>query len=197
MNVRFMAFALALAFVPGAAAADTLYSAPPAGAAAGHPLRLGPDHRASQIGDLVSVQFNFSVTSQSSDVVNNTKGYNIGLGAGGGNAALGFLRFPTSLGGTTGLQSAHTKNGSNAFIAAMMAQVVGVLPSGALQIVGDQHLLVNGNDQVLHVSGLVRPEDIDTTDTVLSTRIADVQASFNGNFQDNKGLIRRILDVLF
>ncbi len=160
-------------------------------------MRLGPDHRASQIGDLIAVKFNFSVTSQSSDVVNNTKGYNIGLGAGGGNAALGFLRFPTSLGGTTGLQSAHTKNGSNAFLAAMMAQVVGVLPSGALQIEGDQHLFINGNDQVLHVSGLVRPEDIDTTDTVLSSRIANVQATFNGNFQDNKGLIRRILDVLF
>lgn len=187
----------AVLLLPVAANADTLYVAPPPGVAAGHPLRLGPDHRAAQVGDLVAVQFNFAVTSQSNNVVTNTKGYNVGLGGGTGNAALGFLRFPTSIGGSTGLQSNHSKNGSNAFISAMMAQVVAVLPSGAMQIEGDQHLIVNGQDQVLHVTGFVRPEDIDTTDTVLSSRIAGVRANFSGDFQDNKGLIRRILDVLF
>jgi flagellar L-ring protein precursor FlgH len=194
---RIAALILALAFVSAPAAADTLYVAPPPSVALGHPLRLGPDHRASQVGDLIAVQFNFAVTSQNTDVVNNTKGYNVGLAPGAGNAALGFLRFPTSIGGQTGLQTNHSKNGSSLFASAMMAQVVGVLPSGALQIEGNQHLLINGQDQVLHVTGFVRPEDIDTADSVLSTRIANVQATFNGNFDDKKGLIRRILDVLF
>jgi flagellar L-ring protein precursor FlgH len=80
----------------------------------------------------------------------------------------------------------------------MMATVTGVLPSGALVIAGDQELVVNGQDQTLHVRGVVRPEDIDGTDTVLSSRIANVEARFDGDFQEkNKGLIRRVLDVLF
>ncbi|MGZ3526882.1 MAG: flagellar basal body L-ring protein FlgH [Vulcanimicrobiaceae bacterium] len=188
----------ALMLLPAVAQADTLYVAPPAAAAPGHPLRLGPDHRAQQVGDLIAVQFNFSITSASTDVVTQSKGYNIGLGAGTGNAALGFLRFPTGLGGQTGIQSNNSKNGSNSLVSNMMAEVTGVLPSGALQIEGDQHLIVNGQDQVMHVTGIVRPEDIDTTDTVLSTRIANVRATFNGNFQQkNEGLLRRILDVLF
>jgi flagellar L-ring protein precursor FlgH len=80
----------------------------------------------------------------------------------------------------------------------MEAQVTSILPSGALTIAGDQLLSVNGQQQTLHITGTVRPEDIDNTDSVLSTRVANVQAMFTGNFQDkHKGLIQRILDVLF
>lgn len=184
----------ALAAMPAGVSADTLYVSGPAAARA---LRLGPDHRASQVGDLIAVSFDFAVTSASSNVVKNTKGYSVGLTPGTGNAALGFLRFPTAIGGQTGLQTDHTKNGSNAFVSNMMARVVAVLPSGVMQIEGDQRLIVNGQDQILHVTGYVRPEDVDPTDTVLSTRIAGVKATFSGNFQENKGLIRRILDFLF
>lgn len=195
---KLLALTLLCTLLPAAAYADTLYVAPPPPAGPGHPLRLGPDHRASQIGDLVHVQFNFSVQSSSSDVVNNSKQFNLGTPGGTGNLSLGFLRIPTSLGGQTGTQSAKTENGSTAFVSDMEATVIGVLPSGVLEIAGDQHLIVNGQNQDLHVTGYVRPEDIDSGDTVLSTRIADVQGSFSGNFQEkNVGLLRRVLNFLF
>jgi flagellar L-ring protein precursor FlgH len=79
----------------------------------------------------------------------------------------------------------------------MMATVVSVMPSGALEISGDQNMIVNGQNQTLHITGFVRPEDIDSSDTVLSSRVADVQASFDGNFQEKRvGLIRKILNWL-
>ena len=57
---------------------------------------------------------------------------------------------------------------------------------------------MNGQRQTLHITGLVRTEDIDSTDSVLSTRVANVQASFTGNFQEkHKGLLQKILDFLF
>jgi len=192
------AFLLALATIPAVAAADTLYVAPPPNAGPGHPLRLSADHRASQIGDLVHVQFNFAVNSASSDVVNNSKQFNLGTPGGSGNLALGFLRIPTSIGGQSGTQSSKTENGATSFLSDMMATVIGVLPSGTLEITGDQQMLVNGQNQTLHITGYVRPEDIDASDTVLSSRIADVQGSFNGNFQEKSvGLLRRILGWLF
>lgn len=191
-------FALVLALLPATAYADTLYVPQPPGAGPGHPLRLGPDHRASQIGDLVHVQFNFSVNSASSDVTNNSKQFNVGTPGGTGNFSLGFLRIPTSLGGQSGTQSSKTENGATSFLSDMMVTVVGVLPSGALEIAGDQQMVVNGQSQTLHITGLVRPEDIDSTDTVLSSRVADVEGSFNGDFQEKSiGLIRRILGFLF
>lgn len=193
-----IALLLALCIAPAAANADTLYVAPPAAAAPGHPLRLGPDHRASQIGDLVNVLFNFSSANTNTQNVNDSKQFNGGLAAGTGLAGIGFLRFPSSLGGQSAFQATKSATGDTSFQSDMMAQVIDVLPSGVLVISGDQALVVNGQRQILHVTGLVRPEDIDSTDTVLSTRLADVQAKFDGNYiGQHVGIIRRILNWLF
>lgn len=195
-------FAL-LSLLPACALADTLYVAPPPPAGPGHPLRLGPDHRASQLGDLLHVQFNFAAQSFSSDVSNNSKQFSLGSSSGttgtsSGIRLFGVVRIPTAVGGQTGTQSTKTENGTTGFTSEMEATVIGVLPSGALEIEGNQSMIVNGQSQVLHITGYVRPEDIDSADTVLSTRIANVQGSFSGNFQEkNVGLIRHILNWLF
>ncbi|MEA2784127.1 MAG: flagellar L-ring protein FlgH [Candidatus Eremiobacteraeota bacterium] len=190
-----------LAFVAALTApavADTLYQAPPPAAGPGHPLRLGADHKAAQVGDLVQVIFNFNVNSTSSDVTSNSNSYNLGLGQGTGLANVSLLRFGAGLNGGRQTQSSKTQSGQNTFVSTMEAQVVGVMPSGALRIAGDQALIVNGQKQTLHITGLVRPEDIDSTDSVLSTRVANVEAKFDGNFQEkHKGLIQKILDFIF
>jgi len=198
------ALLLGVLLMPATAMADTLYVAAPAPVGPGHPLRLGPDHRAGQTGDLLHIQFNFSVQSSSSDVSTNAKQFSAGAsnGATAGTSGIrllgGLINIPTSLGGNTGSQSTKTENGTTAFVSDMMATVVNVLPSGVLQIAGDQQMVVNGQTQTLHITGFVRPEDIDSTDTVLSSRVADVQGSFNGNFQEKRvGLIRHILNWLF
>lgn len=198
------AAALAAAFcapllAPAApAAADTLYQAAPPPAAPGHPMHLGADHKAQQVGDLVQVVFNFNVNSTSSDVSSVNNSYNLGLGQGTGLANVSLLRLGAGLQGGRQTQSAKTQSGQNTFVSTMEAQVTDVLPSGALRIAGDQLLSVNGERQTLHITGLVRPEDIDGTDSVLSTRVANVQAAFSGNFQaKHKGLLQKVLDFLF
>ena len=191
------ALTIVVAFV-APAAADTLYQAAPPAAAPGHPLRLGADHKAGQVGDLVQVIFNFNVNSTSSDVTSVNNSYNLGLGQGTGLANVSLLRFGLGLNGGRNTQSSKTQAGQNTFVSTMEAQVTDVLPSGALRIAGDQALIVNGQRQTLHVTGVVRQEDIDSGDSVLSTRVANVEAKFDGNFQEkHKGLIQKILDFLF
>jgi flagellar L-ring protein precursor FlgH len=180
------------------AAADTLYQAPPPSAAPGHPLRLGPDHRAQQVGDLLQVVFNFAVNSTSSAVTSVQNSNQLSLAPGVGLANVSLLRFGAGLQNGRQTQDSKTQTGQNTFVSTMEAQVTSILPSGALAIAGDQLLSVNGQQQTLHITGVVRPEDIDNTDSVLSSRVASVQATFSGNFQDkHKGLIQKILDVLF
>ncbi len=193
--VAIIAFCAALV---APAFADTLYQAAPPPAGPGHPLRLGTDHKAAQVGDLLQVVFNFNVNSTSSDVTNVNNSYNLGLGQGTGLANVSLLRFGAGLNGGRQTQSSKTQSGQNTFVSTMEAQVTDVLPSGALRIAGDQALIVNGQRQTLHITGLVRPEDIDNTDSVLSTRVAGVEAKFDGNFQEkHKGLIQKILDFIF
>jgi flagellar L-ring protein FlgH len=180
------------------AAADTLYQAAPPPAAPGHPMHLGADHKAQQVGDLVQVVFNFNVNSTSSDVSSVNNSYNLGLGQGTGLAGVSLLRLGAGLQGGRQTQSSKTQAGQNTFVSTMEAQVTDVLPSGALRIAGDQLLSVNGERQTLHITGLVRAEDIDSTDSVLSSRVANVQAAFTGNFQEkHKGLLQKVLDFLF
>lgn len=196
--IAFIGPMFAFAFVQTAADADTLYQAGPPPSGPGHPLRLGLDHKAGQIGDLVQVLFNFSVNSTSSDVTSANNNYNLGIGQGSGLANVSLLRFGAGLQGGRSTQSSKTQAGQNTFVSSMEAQVTELLPSGALRIAGDQLLSVNGQVQTLHISGIVRPEDIDTSDSVLSTRVANVQATFSGNFQEkHKGLVQKILDWLF
>jgi flagellar L-ring protein precursor FlgH len=190
--------AAALIAFAAPASADTLYVASPPGQAPGHPMRLGADRRATQVGDLVQVTFNFNVNSTSSNVTSTNNNYSVGLNPGTGLANLPLVRIGANLAGGRQASTSKTQTGQNTFTSTMEAVVTNVLPSGALAIAGDQKLLVNGQTQVLHITGLVRPEDIDGTDTVLSDRVANVTANFAGNFQEkNNGLIRKLLDFLF
>jgi flagellar L-ring protein precursor FlgH len=178
--------------------ADTLYVSGPPPVSPGHPLRLLSDRKASQIGDILAVQFNFTTTSQRAYASTTAKGYNIGQGAGSGLFNIPLIRLGANLNGSTGSSATDSKTDTSAFTTAMMATVTAVLPSGALQVEGDQDINVNGEKQKLHVVGYARPEDIDNTDTISSTRLANVHADYAGDqTKEHKGILHKVLDALF
>ncbi len=189
--------AIAALLVPGLAQADTLYQAAPPPAGPGHPLQLGPDHRAQQIGDLVYVAFDFAAANSHTNNYSSNKQGAVNGGNGTGLFGLPFVRLSNTFSGQSTTSTAQSATGADSFTSTMMATVTNVLPSGTLQISGDQGVTVNGRAQTLHITGLIRPEDIDSTDTVLSSRVADVHASFKGNDQQHKGLLARIVNWLF
>ena len=188
--IRNITGALTVAFLACSlvAQADTLYQAAPPPAGPGHPLRLGPDHRASQVGDLVYIVFDFNDTN--SHTANYTSSKSAGF------SLTGVFHVP-AISGSTNAASAKAANGADSFVSTMMATVTDVLPSGVLKVAGDQGVVINGRNQTLHITGFIRPEDLDQTDAVLSSRVANVQAAFNGDNPKGKGLIQRILEFLF
>ena len=188
----------ALVISATAVRADTLYVSVPNAAAPGHPLRLANDRRAAQAGDLVSVQFNFNVNQASTNATSNAKTFGLGVTPGAGLFGIAPLNLPTSFGGNSSASKTHTAAATQTFATTMMATVSDVLPSGNFVITGDQKLVVNGIAQTLHVVGTIRPDDIDSTDTVLSSRVSNVSAEFKGDTpKDNNGIIKKILDALF
>lgn len=190
MTLRRTALAAAalLALAPLAGRADTLYQAAPPPAGPGHPLRLGPDHRASQVGDLVYIVFDFNDVNSHTDIYSSTKSAGFSL--------TGVFNIP-AVNGSTNASSNKAASGADSFVSTMMATVTDVLPSGVLAIAGDQGVVVNGRRQTLHITGYVRPQDLDFSDAVASSRVANVQASFYGDSQKHKGLIQQILNFLF
>lgn len=201
MNKIFAATATVLFAALGAVArADTLYVAPPVAVAPGHPLRLGADHRAEQIGDIVNVVFNFSTTNSLSDTVSTSKGFNLGANQNTNQSIKLFnvIQIPTSIGGNSSDNYSKTHSLTVSFATSMMATVIDVLPSGAMVIAGDQNLVVNGTGQKVHVTGVIRQEDIDNTDSIPSNRIANAQARYDGNTSaQNQGVLQKVFNFLF
>ncbi|HXP92940.1 MAG TPA: flagellar basal body L-ring protein FlgH [Candidatus Binatia bacterium] len=192
-------FVLALASL---ANADTLYVSPPVSVAPGHPLRLGSDHRATQVGDIVNVVFNYSATNTLSDTTSISKNASIGAGKGAGSTSgislFNTVTIPTTLNAQTGANTTKTHAITVSFQSAMMATVIDVLPSGTMAIAGDQQFIMNGSKQTVHITGIVRQEDIDFTDSIPSNRIANAQARYDGNVPaNNQGVLQKIVNFLF
>ena len=65
-------------------------------------------------------------------------------------------------------------------IATLSARVVKVYPNGNLYIVGKKIIKINDDVQILKIAGVVKPTDIGTDNTILSSKIADMYVEYNG-----------------
>ncbi|WP_306118390.1 MULTISPECIES: flagellar basal body L-ring protein FlgH [unclassified Roseitalea] len=85
-----------------------------------------------------------------------------------------------SLGGQTDFDGAGATSRSETISLRIAAFVVDVLENGHLVIKGTQEIRVNAEVRVLTVAGIVRPSDIDPSNTVDYDRIAEARISYGG-----------------
>lgn len=82
----------------------------------------------------------------------------------------------------------------NADITALVTQV---LPNGNMVLVGSREVLINNENQIIQLSGVVRPRDIDADNHVLSTYVADARISYSGtgiiNDRQKPGWLTKIM----
>jgi len=93
-------------------------------------------------------------------------------------------------------QGATTRNSTlNAYIS---AQVIQVLPNGNLAILGSRQVQVNNENQIINIQGVIRPMDVDSTNQVLSTAIAEAKIELSGqgvvSDKQRVGWLTKILD---
>lgn len=74
-----------------------------------------------------------------------------------------------------------TSDRSGSVTASIGARVVQVLPNGNLVIVGRREMKVNRETQIIALSGIVRPMDIDGANRVKSTYLADARIEYYGS----------------
>lgn len=86
------------------------------------------------------------------------------------------------------------KDSLKARISAMVAEV---LPSGIIRIEGERIISVNSEEQVMVISGLVRPRDINSANEVDSSKIANLRIDYYGRGTvgeaQNAGWLGRII----
>jgi flagellar L-ring protein precursor FlgH len=63
----------------------------------------------------------------------------------------------------------------------MTARVTEVLPNGDFRILGSREVMVNNENQLIILSGVIRPRDISPENIVLSTYISDAKIAYSGS----------------
>lgn len=148
------------------------------------------DQRASQVGDILTVQISIDDSAQVSNATNRTRSSNTSGGVttlGGFEANLQKVLPGTpdtgnllQFGGDTassGQGSVNRKEKINLTIAAV---VTGVMPNGNLVIQGRQEVRTNAEVRDLTVVGIVRPQDISSSNTIRHSQIAEARISYGG-----------------
>ncbi len=144
---------------------------------------LFTDARALSIGDVmtVTIQINDKAKFSNESERSRTSGRDFGLGGkyavngAGGDANLGFDVGATSKSAGTG----QTERSENLRLS-VAAVVTEVLPNGNLIISGTQEVRVNAELRVLTITGIVRPQDIEASNTISYERIAEARISYGG-----------------
>ena len=58
--------------------------------------------------------------------------------------------------------------------------VARVLPNGNFYVQGEKWIQINQGNEYIRLRGIIRPVDITTNNTILSTQVADARISYSG-----------------
>lgn len=152
---------------------------------------LFSDRKAMNINDIVTVIISETTTQTSSANKSITDNNKDNLGAGivsnpGGAPVLSTLANNINKFGNIGFQtnssSSFEGSGSNSrnesFTTTISARIIKVLKNGNYFIQGSRELLINGEKQIIQISGVIRPYDISQANQIDSKYIADAKIKY-------------------
>jgi flagellar L-ring protein precursor FlgH len=165
---------------------------------------LYTDRKAVQQGDILTILIfeNAEANSKSSTKTNKKNSFGVGT------KSIGFKGhdlFPGGLseGGEFGVDydgsGATTRAGK--LVAKVTARIDQVLDNGNLMISGNKTVEINEEKEIINITGIVRPEDIGSDNTIYSYNIANAQITYSGkgsaSSAQRMGPIARFLNWLF
>ncbi|GGK52323.1 flagellar basal body L-ring protein FlgH [Salinarimonas ramus] len=151
------------------------------------------DQRAAVVGDLVTVRVRITDRAQFDNQTRRSRSNSEDLGAGGmfglesqleqvlgDDVEADALVQASSDSSSQGAGSIRRSEQLTTNVAAVVTQV---LPNGNMVIEGKQEVRVNFEVRELIVAGVVRPEDIESDNTIDSTKIAQARIAYGGRGQ--------------
>lgn len=149
------------------------------------------DQRAHKVGDILTVLVTISDSAKIANKTARTRSSTSDAGVGGvlgsvfNSVAPADVDASAAIGTNSGINDTGngSVNRSENLSTSVAAVVTQVLPNGNLVIEGRQEVRVNFEVRDLIVAGIVRPEDINNDNTILSTKIAEARIAYGGRGQ--------------
>ncbi len=165
------------------------------------------DQRAHQVGDILTIKVKFTDKASVENETSRSRKNNEDTGVDNffGKSKLPLINSPVpgrlftadSVSLSDGKGTIDRKEELSTNVAAVVTQI---LPNGNLVIEGKQEIRVNFEVRELIVAGVVRPEDIESDNTLDSTKIAQARIAYGGRGQitdvQQPRYGQQVLDVL-
>ena len=143
---------------------------------------LFSDFKANRIGDAVTI-----IVIESSQAVNQAatqagRSSDIGFGTSAsmdGDAAIPTVDF--DMGSNNDFKGSGSTKSSGSVRTKISATIDSVFQNGNLRIAGSRKITINGEEQLVKISGVVRSIDIQSDNTVYSYNISDAEIAFEGS----------------
>jgi len=142
---------------------------------------LFSDQKANRVGDAVTILIVEASSASNDSKSSSSRESAISLA---GSAKVGTTPLPEA---GFNLGTGNTFKGSGAtqsqgFVrASISARVDSILPNGNMWINGSRLISINGEEQVIRVSGIIRPSDVQADNSVYSSSISDATIVFEGS----------------
>jgi flagellar L-ring protein precursor FlgH len=69
---------------------------------------------------------------------------------------------------------------SNSLSGSIAVTIAEILPNGLMMVRGEKWMTLNRGEEFIRIQGLIRPEDVQPDNTILSTRLADARITYSG-----------------
>ncbi|MBX9609080.1 MAG: flagellar basal body L-ring protein FlgH [Gammaproteobacteria bacterium] len=162
---------------------------------AGYDVQLFEDLKARRVGDILTIRLSESnqAAKSNDNAVNKSGSTEIAnptiLGAKPAFALPGVLplaavannTLETDLAATNDFAGKASAKQSNSLNGNITVTIADVLPNGNLLVRGEKRLNLNQGNEYIKISGIVRPVDIATDNTVPSTKVADATIIYSGD----------------
>lgn len=148
------------------------------------------DNRANEVGDILTVNIaindSAAINNKTERTRDDTEDGNITnlFGFEAGLAKIVSSNVVNT--STVSLDTDHTTKGEGkiardeAITITVAAVITQILPNGNLVVSGRQETLVNYELRELNITGVIRPEDIDSTNAIDHTKIAEMRVTYGG-----------------
>lgn len=185
--------ALPVAASPAAATPGAIYQA-------GRGANLFVDHRANQIGDIVTINLVEKTDASKQSTTTTAKDSNVEIPTGtllGGPVTFkGRDLLDTQLNSKQDFKGQGASSQSNRLSGSITVTVAEVLANGNLRVQGEKWVTLNQGEEFIRLTGTIRPVDVGPDNSVPSWKVADARISYSGkgmlNDANSMGWLGRI-----